>query len=165
MNPSIRKALCEPMPRALYHSASSLRSWTDVAEVLLTHGFQGNRGQIQRMARTLRSACLEHRNITLSPQPASLPGPLLQALRDISQPLAPAPAPLIQAVINARDFQPLAAQQDAEELGSTADGSRQRAQQSQDAKEPRSTDEESHHNTQNFPRQSPQQPEDLQSSV
>ncbi|KAH0269280.1 hypothetical protein KCU91_g8822, partial [Aureobasidium melanogenum] len=67
------------------------------------------------MLRDMRSACLEHRNLTLPPQPASLPGPRLQALRDVSQPLTPAPAPLIQSLINARDFQPSAAQQDAEE--------------------------------------------------
>lgn len=44
-------------------SNDQLRSWTDVAEELLTQGFEGNYGQTQRMARAVRAACLEHRSV------------------------------------------------------------------------------------------------------
>ncbi|KAH0355751.1 hypothetical protein KCU83_g1389, partial [Aureobasidium melanogenum] len=134
-------------------SNDQLHSWTDVAEELLAQGFEGYYSQTQRLARTLRVAFLDSRSRPHSRAGFLVLGPRLQALRDTSQPLAPAPAPPIHALVSARNFQLSAAQQSqehaeepqttAEEPQSTAEESHQHAQQSPGhVEEPQATVEE-----------------------
>ncbi|KAH0332514.1 hypothetical protein KCU81_g10088, partial [Aureobasidium melanogenum] len=117
-------------------SDDQLHHWITVAEELLAHGFDGNWGQTQRLARSIRTALLTTRGLEIEPSPVNPPlGPLMQALRNTSQPAQPAPSPLIQSLVNARDFQPSAAanqaQQNAEESQAPAGQASQHAEETQ----------------------------------
>lgn len=78
-------------------------------------------------------------NLTLEPRIAVM-SPLMQALEAMSQPIQPAPSPLIQSLINARDYRPSAAHQSQE----TAEESQPQAQQTQEhAEDPQPAAEQS----------------------
>ncbi|KAH0370101.1 hypothetical protein KCU65_g2815, partial [Aureobasidium melanogenum] len=141
-------------------SDDQLHHWITVAEELLAQGFDGNYGQTQRLARSVRQVLLTARGLAIEPAPMGPAfGPLLQALRVNSQPGQPAPSPLIQSLINARDFRPSAAsltQDHAEDLGTTVNQSQDHAEGSQPtaeklrqhAEEPEASAQESHQHAQ-----------------
>ncbi|KAG9566150.1 hypothetical protein KCU79_g3922, partial [Aureobasidium melanogenum] len=124
-------------------SNDQLRSWTDVAEELLTQGFEGNYGQTQRMARAVRAACLEHRYLTFAPQSSQLH----------EEPRTTAEQP----------------RQQAEHSEEHADEPRQQAEESEEhAEEPQSTVDGPHGRAQQSPehvQQSPEHAEEPQATV
>ncbi|KAG9634664.1 hypothetical protein KCU95_g4790, partial [Aureobasidium melanogenum] len=144
-------------------SNDQLRSWTDVAE------------ELPEELKALRATTVKHKDwqgLCASLLSIIVLEPALQALRDTPQPLSPAPAPLIQALINARDFRPSAAQQSHEEPRTTAEEPRQQAEQSEEhADEPYTTaedapeqdepDQQSSKHTDEDDEQTPEQNEEL----
>ncbi|KAG9666912.1 hypothetical protein KCU99_g9362, partial [Aureobasidium melanogenum] len=108
-------------------SNDQLRSWTDVAEELLTQGFEGNYGQTQRMARAQAEQSEEHAE---EPQfTVDEPhGRAQQSPEHVQQ--SPEHAEEPQSAADESHYSTQHSHQQAKELRSTVDESPEHAQQS-----------------------------------
>jgi len=63
-------------------SDAQLHSYFNIAEVLIHHGFSGDYGQTQRLARDVRTDIMQSRGLTFAAPSTEAMRPLLESLRD-----------------------------------------------------------------------------------